>query len=333
MSFQPALPNTMGKGGSAKGKKKSNAAAEASGPSDDALLDAAIAENATLKAAAAAQAEEAKAKEAAKAAIKIAQAKFKNANAPKSELLTLEQTLGKLDRIMSFTIIRLLGSGLKDMAPGADGHLVFYVDARDAQAALAALKTAHPEAKLALDHVPLGRAFALTQGLMGLRTPAPSRIQFSQSVVEAEGDKESPRSSARKWRLRGPSRSSTATSWATTLSRQSSFPVMTSETFGASVGALRHEARGPYDGVGPSYRRRTHAAGARLLEFAILRAVSVSPSSPMIAPRILPKRSECKFASRPRLMWRSQMESAFLTCLFPACRCTGPRPLPNWLRR
>lgn len=204
MSFQPALPNTMGKGGSAKGKKKSNAAAEASGPSDDALLDAAIAENATLKAAAAAQAEEAKAKEAAKAAIKIAQAKFKNANAPKSELLTLEQTLGKLDRIMSFTIIRLLGSGLKDMAPGADGHLVFYVDARDAQAALAALKTAHPEAKLALDHVPLGRAFALTQGLMGLRTPAPSRIQFSQSVVEAEGDKGVPKELREKMATAGP---------------------------------------------------------------------------------------------------------------------------------
>jgi hypothetical protein len=197
----------MGKGGSAKSKGKGKAAVGSSGPaatSDDALLDAAIAENATLKAAAAAQAEETKAKEAAKAAIRIAQAKFKAGTSPKGELLTMPETLGKLDRVMVFTLVRLLADGSKDSAPLDDGFIVFFVDAADAQAALVELQKAHPDFKLGIDHAPLGRAFALSQGLMGLKMPAPSRIQFAKGVVAAEGDKGVPKELREKMASAGP---------------------------------------------------------------------------------------------------------------------------------
>ena len=195
----------MGKGGSGKAKQKnSGKAVTASSADDDALLEAAIVEASIARAAAVVKAEEAKAKEAAMAAVKIAQAKFKpGATKPAGEILTMQQTLAKLDRIIVFTLVRVLDDGSKDACP-FKGELQFYVDAGDAQADLAALQKENPEAKLGIGHAPLGRAFALTQGLMGLKADAPSRLQFPRSACTAEGDGGVPKELREKMTAAGP---------------------------------------------------------------------------------------------------------------------------------
>ena len=84
----------------------------------------------------------------------------------------------------------MLGDGAKDVCPSSSGHIVFYTDAADAKADLEELKAQRSEeaaSKLGLDHTPLGRAFALTQGLMGLNAPAQCRLQFSRAVAASEG--------------------------------------------------------------------------------------------------------------------------------------------------
>ena len=102
--------------------------------------------------------------------------------------LTMEETLAKLDRVKVFHVVRILADGMKDACASTSGAVTFFADAADAEAAFEELRRGDPEARLRLELVPLGRAFALTQGLMGLRAPMTSRLQFSQSVVEAEGE-------------------------------------------------------------------------------------------------------------------------------------------------
>jgi len=153
-------------------KKKKNTAAATGAEDDDALLDRAIAENAAAqqKAAAAPKPDEAP-----------------EVGAP----LTMEEALTKLDRVHCFSIATVLSNGSKDACVSADGTLTFYTDERDARAALKEVQALKPESAkaLKLELVPLGRAFAVTQGLMGLKAPLPTRLRFSRSVVAVEGDR------------------------------------------------------------------------------------------------------------------------------------------------
>lgn len=103
-------------------------------------------------------------------------------------VLTMPETLEKLDRVKVFSIVRILPNGMKDTCASSSGEICFYTDAADATAALDELKRSEPDAKLRLELVALGRAFALVQGLMGLRAPSPARLHFSRSTVAAEGE-------------------------------------------------------------------------------------------------------------------------------------------------
>lgn len=107
-------------------------------------------------------------------------------------MLALSEILSKLDRVHTFTIIVVLADGSKDACPTANGSLAFYTDAQDARAALAEVEALHEtkgaKTTLRIDVVPLGRAFAITQGLMGLKTPLPAKLVFSKAVVGVEGD-------------------------------------------------------------------------------------------------------------------------------------------------
>ena len=172
----------MGRG--AKGTKVKAPAAAAE--DDDALLDAAIAENARIR--------------EAEKALKDAMAKM---NA-KASTLTMEQTLEKLGKVMLFSIFRMMEDGSRDVCQSPDGALTFYADASDAEADLAELRALEPSAQLGLSHTSLGRAFALTQGLMGLKAPTNTRLQFSREVVAAEGDAGVPKELRAKMASAGP---------------------------------------------------------------------------------------------------------------------------------
>ena len=182
----------MGKGG--RGKLPKSAAAA---PDDDALLAAAIEQ---------ASAERAEAATQAKEKPKKPEAKPKPAATPANSgsCLTMPEVLAKLDRVMTFTIARQLPDGSKDACPSADGAVTFYLDAADAQAALEALKAEQPDARLSLDYTALGRAFALTQGLMGLRAAGPARLQFCRSTVEDVGERGVPSELQERMRGAGP---------------------------------------------------------------------------------------------------------------------------------
>jgi len=170
----------MGKGGRGGGGKKQPKQALAA-DDDAALLDAAIAQ---------AAAERAQMKQQPPAPAPPS-SRARNALADKSKagsVLSMPDTLAKMDRVMAFTVARLLPDGSKDVCPSSDGSVTFYTDAADVNADLAELKAAHPDAKLGVDFTPLGRAFALSQGLMGLKPPCPMRIQFSRRVVQEVGE-------------------------------------------------------------------------------------------------------------------------------------------------
>ena len=148
---------------------------------DDALLAAAIAEN---------------------AAVREAEAKMQPQRP--TIVLTLQQSLAKLDRVHTFHVVTVLANGMKDAFPSTDGVLTFYTDAEDAKEALEELQAKQPEAALRLELVPLGRAFAVTQGLMGLAAPIPTRLQFSRAVVAAEGEGGLPAELRERMRKAGP---------------------------------------------------------------------------------------------------------------------------------
>jgi len=119
-------------------------------------------------------------------------------------VLTMPETLEKLDRVEVFNLVRILADGMKDQCSNARGEIVFYTDAADATADLEELKSAEPGAKLRLEVVPLGRAFALVQGLMGLQSPIPARLCFSRSIVSAEGEAGVPEHLRARMRPSGP---------------------------------------------------------------------------------------------------------------------------------
>ena len=66
------------------------------------------------------------------------------------------------------------------------GAIEFYADADDAKAALQSAQAANADLRLELEAVPLGKAFSVTQGLMGLRTPVPTKLIFSAAAVGAD---------------------------------------------------------------------------------------------------------------------------------------------------
>lgn len=191
----------MGKGGRGAGKKAA-AAAEAD---EDALLNAAIAQVKIEREKTEKEAAQAKADAAQKAvAAKGAKAAKAAAKAKMGTTLTMEATLAKLDVVMTFTIARLMPDGSRDLIPGPNGAITFYLDAEDVEADLAAMKTAEPSLQLGLDFAPLGRAFALMQGLMGLRAPGPTKLEFSRAVVKAVGEQGVPPEFREQMRDRGP---------------------------------------------------------------------------------------------------------------------------------
>ena len=108
-------------------------------------------------------------------------------------VLTMPEILSKLDRIHTFTMVTVLDNGSRDACPTADGMLAFFTDPQDAKVALAELKVKYEangveKATLDIEIVPLGRAFAITQGLMGLKSPMPAKLVFSKAIVKVEGD-------------------------------------------------------------------------------------------------------------------------------------------------
>ena len=194
----------MGKGGKGKGGK----APPAPKPDDDdALLEAAIAEANTLRAQAEANKTAAptpyfpqkgargkgggKGSGAASGRTKAdaAAAAAAAAAAGQGRVFSMQETLAKLDTVMAFTIAQLKEDGFRDVVPSPNGEVTFYLDAVDAKKDMVQLMAANPSGpKLVLDYTPLGRAFALSQGLMGLKTPVPTKIQFSRAVIEKVND-------------------------------------------------------------------------------------------------------------------------------------------------
>jgi hypothetical protein len=121
------------------------------------------------------------------------------------KVLSMPEALEKLDRVRVFNVVRILKEGgAKDVCASPDGFIVFYADAADAEAALAEMTKLHSEGMLRLETIPLGRAFALTQGLMGLKAPMPTRIQFSQAIVAQEGDRGVPEELKARMAKTGP---------------------------------------------------------------------------------------------------------------------------------
>ena len=155
---------------------------------EDTLLNQAIAENKAIAA-----------KQAAAYIQQIA-----DADAPDGKPLTMTEALEKLDRVRVFSLVVIYADGMKDSFASADGKLHFFVSHEDAQAAMDGALKVTPDAKLRLELVPLGRAFALTQGLMGLDSPVPCRLHSPRMVVKAEGERGVPEDLRERMRSAGP---------------------------------------------------------------------------------------------------------------------------------
>jgi len=122
------------------------------------------------------------------------------------KVLTMPETLAKLDRVMIFHIFKLCDDGSKDVCPSLNGEVTFYVDAAEVRAEVEALKATDAALQVGIDHVPLSRAFALTQGLMGLQAPGAiqMKLQFSKAITAAEGGAGIPEALREKMSGRGP---------------------------------------------------------------------------------------------------------------------------------
>lgn len=189
----------MGKGGRGRANKP-----PAETLSEDALLEQAIALAKSERAEAAQQKQQPAAGQKKLGANSKAAPKKTPPTEPSGGVLTMPEVLAKLDKVMTFTISRVLSDGAKDACPSPSGAVTFYVDSEDAKADLEALKAADSTLRLSLDFCALGRAFALTQGLMGLRAPGPTRLQFSRKLVAAVGDQGVPENLRERMRSAGP---------------------------------------------------------------------------------------------------------------------------------
>jgi len=115
----------------------------------------------------------------------------------------MQALLEKMSRVITFNITSVV-DGKRDCFQAASGAIEFYADAADATEALQVAQSANPEAHLELEAVPLGKAFAVTQGLMGVSTPIPTKLLFSKATVAAVGEHGIPEAMRDKMRGTGP---------------------------------------------------------------------------------------------------------------------------------
>lgn len=161
----------------AMGKKnKGKAQAE----SDDALLDAAIAESNEERAKLEAAAAEAKAQADAEAA----QPGQSSGATIWGGTLNHQEVVDKLDMVPVFNIIRLPD---RAMVPTEDDFGItgepsgcWYFDHEDAQKQLERMQAENPSLQLALETTSLGTAFALSEGWQPVPDNAPLRLQASR---------------------------------------------------------------------------------------------------------------------------------------------------------
>jgi len=118
--------------------------------------------------------------------------------------LTMPEVLEKMSRVMVFNVVVMLPSGLKDVFLMPNGKIEFYADAEEAKAALSRARQANPKKSLTLESVPLGKAFSLVQGVMGMSTTVPTQLLFSSAIVEAVGESGVPETMREDMRGAGP---------------------------------------------------------------------------------------------------------------------------------
>jgi len=118
--------------------------------------------------------------------------------------MSVDELLEKMSRVITFNITALR-DGRRDCHQMPSGAIEFYADAADAQAALQeAQAAAKPGVRLELEGVPLGKAFAVTQGLMGMATPVPTKLYFAKSSVAEVGEAGVPEAMREDMRATGP---------------------------------------------------------------------------------------------------------------------------------
>lgn len=121
-----------------------------------------------------------------------------------SEKLTMPAVLERMSRVMVFNITHVRSDGVKDVFQMPNSLIEFYADSADAKAALERAKKSNPKKRLELEAVPLGKAFALTQGVNGMSTAVPTRLLFSSTAVADEGDAGVPKPLRDGMRSAGP---------------------------------------------------------------------------------------------------------------------------------
>ena len=163
----------MGKGG--RGKDKASAPEQ----DDDALLAAAIAENAKI----AHEAKEAKRAQVAKE-VEVARRDQQGRALSKLEIVA------KLDTLPAFTIVdakkQFVPLHLQDAAGNStgDGVAVIWTEPVEAQGALVQAIRQRPDAQLAVGTIPLGKAFALCEGWAEAAGATRFRLQAHAKVSE-----------------------------------------------------------------------------------------------------------------------------------------------------
>jgi len=151
------------------GKKKGN---KKPADDDDALLDAAIADNTRMK-------EQAEAAAAA----------FQSDDVPTvwGGTLTHQEVVEKLDAVPVFHVVVAESKAMvpteDDLGISGDASGCWYFDHEDAQRALDELKAANPQLVLELETTPLGTAFALSEGWQQVPENTLLRLQASRAAL------------------------------------------------------------------------------------------------------------------------------------------------------
>ena len=151
----------MGKGG-----KGSKAKAAEVVEDDDALLDAAIADNEAAK--------------LERLKLEEAEAKAK-ANAPPPQPLTKQEIVAKMNELPTFTIVdaqkQFVALALQDEGGQLSESCVFWTEPNDAKSALAQARKQRSDTQLDIAAFPLGNAYALTEGWAEAKASHPFRLR------------------------------------------------------------------------------------------------------------------------------------------------------------
>jgi len=119
--------------------------------------------------------------------------------------MSMQELLEKMNVVTTFNITTVKGGKRDCFQMPKSGAIEFYADAGDALEALqAAQAAAGGGVALELEAVPLGKAFSVAQGLMGLTTPVPTKLYFSRAVVAAVGERGIPEAMREDMRGAGP---------------------------------------------------------------------------------------------------------------------------------